>query len=489
MTTKPGKTALGTLFANTRADRKTKLNMAVKESSDVVRKWFTDHKWRFDERKLDSGEIVFKTSVAADSNLYKGYDISIICREGDVQSLFYPPVKATPRHYPLVTEYLMRVNYRFRCGKWTLDYEDGEVRFEVIKDGKMVEMEPEDSMDDLLGFAEYVCDGFSEGVAQVITGAKTPVQAYEEADARDEMPDPDPDDIPDEDDEYDCAPDETVVDGVTESGVVLPNAEQLAKKAEKEREKKGSKNMPVNALPKGYSLEGLNVEGKVPLAEIVAAIKKFREQKCDDVDAPRLNILLSGAPGSGKTAFARYIANEVGVKLVTVKASDILSRYVGETERRIEKVFAEAKKQGSILFLDEVDSVLINRRFAERSFEITQTNQLLQCMESFEGVIIAATNLVENLDEAVMRRFTYKLKLSYLTDAGKVLFFKRYFGTPLTDEQRKRLNSLERLTPGDFRTVKEGLYYLSDKQNNDARLDALAVEAAAKGQPRAKIGF
>lgn len=467
--------------------------MAIKEScSDAIRKWLVDHEWHFDERKRDDGCIVFKTSVAA-ANIFKGYDVSVLCHEEDVQSLFYPPFKAPPKHYASVAEYLMRVNGRFRFGRWTLDYEDGEVCFEVIKDRERVESDPADAMSELIGFAEYVCDGFAEGIMQVITGAKTPEEAYTEADARDNIPEPD--DEPDDDDSDDQfsgadAGDEAgaMSDGEKIRELVRLDMEENLSK-EKGKNRSVQKPIPANALPKGYSIEGLTVEGDVSLVEILGAIRRFRMERCADIDAPRLNILLSGVPGSGKTAFARYIANEVGAELMTLKASDVLRPHVGETEALIDKAFSDAKKHGAILFLDEIDSVLVNRRHAEHSWEVAQTSQLLQSMEAFEGIVIAATNLVENLDEAVMRRFTYKLRLSYLTDEGKQIFFSRYFGTPLTDAQLKKLNSIDRLTPGDFRTVKEGLYYLADKQNNEARLDALAAEAAAKGQGRNRIGF
>ena len=263
-------------------------------------------------------------------------------------------------------------------------------------------------------------------------------------------------------------------------------AEEKARKAAKTA---GLKQQPMPGLPLNYSLEGLNCEGQLPPAKVVSAIRKFRSRKCVEIDAPRMSFLLSGVPGTGKTAFARYVAHQVGMRMITAQASDILSCYHGETERRIARAFAEARKLDAILFLDEIDGLLPDRRFASQSFEITQTNQLLQSMESFEGVLIGATNLVENLDEAVMRRFTYKLKLSYLTDLGKSIFFQRYFKTPLTEAQKQRLDALDRLTPGDFRTVKEGLYYLEDKQNNDARIDALEAECAAKGLVRARIGF
>ena len=450
------------------------MDMAIKETSTAIREWFAKNAWHFDEQKLDGGKVVFYTGVAAEPPAFKGYDISIICREKDVQSVFYPPVKAPPKRYAAVAEYLMRVNDLFRIGKWTLDYADGEICFAVIKDNEAMVAEPDEAMDDLIGFPKDVCDGYAEGIAQVLTGAKAPEQAYKESVARDDA------------------------DGADESTPppsAKPSRGQGMKRGGTKRgcgvkpspSKRQTTSALSNALPRCYSLEGLNVEGRVALPDVIAAIRRFKDVRCEDVDAPRMSILLSGAPGTGKTAFAHHIANEVGLKLVTVKASDILGSHIGDTEKQIEKVFAEAKTQEAILFLDEIDGILGNRRYAEHGWEISQTNQLLQCMEEFGGVIIAATNFAISLDEAVMRRFTFKLKLSYLTDKGKTLLFRRYFNSPLTADQQERLSSIDCLTPGDFRTVKEGLYYLPSKQTNDARLDALAAEADAKG--RGKIGF
>lgn len=76
-----------------------------------------------------------------------------------------------------------------------------------------------------------------------------------------------------------------------------------------------------------------------------------------------------------------------------------------------------------------------------------------------------------------------------LTNEGKGVPFKRYFRTSLSDEERARLRAIPNLTPGDFRTVREELYYLKGRQTNAARLEALEAESAAKGLARAKIGF
>jgi len=431
-----------------------------------VRAWFKSQGWDFKEGNTADGDIVFLTRLAAaEGLLFKGYVVEVVCRNGQIQTVFVPPIQVEKKFFPAVSEYFGRINSMYRVGKWVLDYQDGEPRWEYLKEVEKLEPGAEEVMDDLIGFSALICNRYTEGILKIIMSTMTPEEAIEDAEEASK-------------DDADHGDDEPT-----------PATKKHGKRKSGKSSTKKRSDAPTNELPRDYSLQGLNVGGKVSLEEIIKAVRRFREKKCADVDAPRLNILLSGVPGAGKTAFAKYLANEIGAPLRTVKASDILSCLVGGTERKISRVFAEAKKKGEILFLDEIDSLLTDRRGAEHSWEMSQTNTLLQEMEAFSGIMIGATNLVENLDSAVMRRFTYKLRLSYLTDEGKALFFKRYFNTPLTEEQQRRLDSIDKLTPGDFRTVKESLYYLADKQNNDARLDALESESAAKGQSRAKIGF
>ena len=92
-------------------------------------------------------------------------------------------------------------------------------------------------------------------------------------------------------------------------------------------------------------------------------------------------------------------------------------------------------------------------------------------------------------NSTIPSHFAYKLKLDYLTNEGKAIFFRRYFKAPLTAEERGRLNGIDHLTPGDFRTVRERLYYLSGRQTNAERLNALEAESKAKGLDHAKVGF
>ncbi len=244
---------------------------------------------------------------------------------------------------------------------------------------------------------------------------------------------------------------------------------------------------------KDYSLEGLRIKGKVPLERVVMAAENFLNADYNTMsdDRPRMNILLYGPPGTGKTEFVKYLGAELGRRVEVVRGSDILNKYVGESEKNIARAFRCAEAEHAILFFDEIDGLLQDRSNAARSWEVTQVNELLQQMENFNGIMVAATNFSRNLDPATMRRFTFKLEFGYLDDDGKKLFFERMFKAKLTDEEFAALRELRNLAPGDFRTVRQEMFYLGDCLDNEDYIEALKEECAVKkdGGGLATIGF
>ena len=192
---------------------------------------------------------------------------------------------------------------------------------------------------------------------------------------------------------------------------------------------------------------------------------------------------------SAHDSFHGCHGKELDCKVAVKMGSDLLSMWVGGTEKNIREAFEEAESDGAILFLDEIDGIVQDRTGAQRDWEVTKVNELLHRMENFNGVMVAATNFMDNLDAAIMRRFTFKIQFDYLDDDGKRLFFERMFGTRLADAEATRLAAIPNLTPGDFRTVRQSLYYLGGSVSNETRLNELEKECSLKKGCGRRIGF
>jgi SpoVK/Ycf46/Vps4 family AAA+-type ATPase len=120
-----------------------------------------------------------------------------------------------------------------------------------------------------------------------------------------------------------------------------------------------------------------------------------------------LSILFAGPPGTGKTMAADVLAHVLGLDLYKVDLSTVVSKYIGETEKNLARIFAEAMTSNAILFFDEADALFGKRtqvRDAHDRYANVEISYLLQKMEEYEGVVVLATNLRKNMDEAFMRR-------------------------------------------------------------------------------------
>ena len=168
-------------------------------------------------------------------------------------------------------------------------------------------------------------------------------------------------------------------------------------------------------------------------------------------------LCLYGPPGTGKTAFGRWLAEQMGAPLIVKRASDLLGMFVGENEKNIARAFAQAEAENAVLLIDEVDSFLQDRQGAQRSWEVSLVNEMLTQMESFGGVFIASTNLMGQLDPAVLRRFDLKVKLDALRPQQAAQLLLRHCQQQGLAEpgplELSQLQSLSNLTPGDFAAV------------------------------------
>ena len=199
----------------------------------------------------------------------------------------------------------------------------------------------------------------------------------------------------------------------------------------------------------------------------------------------RFSVCLQGPPGTGKSAFVRYLSKRLGLEILQKRASDLLSMWVGETEVRIARAFAEARDKEQFLVFDEAESLLADRRFADRNWEVSQVNEMLTWMESHPMPFACTTNYDERLDPATLRRFDFKLRLDFLTPDLVRLAFKTFFDMPPPDE----LGTLTNITPGDFAVVKRRVAVLGKTNDTNAIAAMLKEESDAKPERTHPIGF
>lgn len=205
-------------------------------------------------------------------------------------------------------------------------------------------------------------------------------------------------------------------------------------------------------------------------------------------------LCLYGAPGTGKSEYVRWLAARLDMPLVIKRASDLLSPYVGMTEKLIAGAFHSARQQGAVLLIDEADSFLQDRANARASWEVSQVNELLTQMESFPGIFCATTNLFKEIDRASLRRFDLKAEFRPMTTKQTVEFAKCCAGKlalgELSAADLARLERLDGLTPGDFAAVRRGGRFNPLKNTADfvTRLE-VEVEMKEEGRKKPQIGF
>ncbi|OYT90528.1 MAG: hypothetical protein CFE43_17885 [Burkholderiales bacterium PBB3] len=209
-----------------------------------------------------------------------------------------------------------------------------------------------------------------------------------------------------------------------------------------------SRSVPLQSLP----WDATAVQASEDLLKIAAGIGRCGSAR----------LLLYGAPGTGKTAYAHALARMLDKPLLEQRASDLLSPWVGETEQRINQAFETAIADDAVLFIDEVDSLLASRDKAARNWEVSQVNELLEQLSDFEGVVVLATNRLDALDDAVLRRMDAKIKFeglnSHQLQDSFVALCAQIAVTP-SEQQLRAASLLKGLTPGDFACLRRRLAF------------------------------
>jgi len=167
--------------------------------------------------------------------------------------------------------------------------------------------------------------------------------------------------------------------------------------------------------------------------------------------------LLSGPSGTGKTMAAEIIAAETGMELYKIDLSSVVSKYIGETEENLERIFTEAEHSNAVLLFDEADAVFGDRASvsdATDRYANVEVNYLLQRIESYDGVVVLTTNYESNIDSAFMRRIDHSVSFRRPREETRRTIWEGMFpdDTPVGDLDYEFLASFK-LTGGDIRTI------------------------------------
>ena len=181
--------------------------------------------------------------------------------------------------------------------------------------------------------------------------------------------------------------------------------------------------------------------------------------------------LFSGPPGTGKTMAAEIIAHDLGLDLYRIDLSAVVNKYIGETEKNLERIFREAQYSDAILFFDEADALFGKRsevKDAHDRYANIETAYLLQRTEEYDGLVILATNLQKNMDEAFLRRLHFAVEFPEPEEAERLRIWERTFPREAPREADLDLALLARkfkISGGNIRNIVLGAAFLAAEEN------------------------
>ncbi len=195
------------------------------------------------------------------------------------------------------------------------------------------------------------------------------------------------------------------------------------------------------------------------------------------VSSNGVTVLFAGPPGTGKTMAAEVIAGELQLDLYKIDLSTVISKYIGETEKNLEKIFTEAASSNAILFFDEADAIFGKRsevKDAHDRYANIEVSYLLQRMEAYDGVTILATNLRANLDEAFTRRLQFALDFPFPRTPYRLQIWQTLFppNVPrVPDLNFDLLAERFKLAGGSIRNVIVNAAYLAAEDGGRVNMD------------------
>lgn len=206
-----------------------------------------------------------------------------------------------------------------------------------------------------------------------------------------------------------------------------------------------------------------------------------------------LNAMFTGQPGTGKTMAAEVVAAELGVELLKIDLSQVVSKYIGETEKNLRELFEQAARAHAILFFDEADALLGKRsdvKDAHDRYANTETAYLLQKMEEYPGITILATNLRQNMDAAFTRRMRFIVDFPFPDEADRLRIWQAVWPAevPLgADVDLPLLARQFRLAGGSIRNVAVAAAFLAAEQEQSVSMRHLMLATRRELQKMGRL--
>jgi SpoVK/Ycf46/Vps4 family AAA+-type ATPase len=194
--------------------------------------------------------------------------------------------------------------------------------------------------------------------------------------------------------------------------------------------------------------------------------------------------LFAGPSGTGKTMAAEIVAHELGLELYKIDLSGVVSKYIGETEKNLERIFRAAENANAILFFDEADALFGKRsevRDSHDRYANIEVSYLLQKMEMYDGVAILASNLRQNLDESFVRRLAFTIHFPFPDAGQRLLIWQSIWPAETPRDETIDFESLAtrfKLSGGNIKNVALAAAFLAAEDNGPVSMRHLltAVE-------------
>jgi SpoVK/Ycf46/Vps4 family AAA+-type ATPase len=203
--------------------------------------------------------------------------------------------------------------------------------------------------------------------------------------------------------------------------------------------------------------------------------------------------LFTGPSGTGKTMAAEIIANELGLDLYKIDLSGVVSKYIGETEKNLDRVFTAAENANAILFFDEADALFGKRsevRDSHDRYANIETAYLLQKMEQYEGIAILATNLRQNMDDAFTRRLQFIIEFPFPDEERRCRIWQALFPPEAPREEEIDFAFLARqfkLAGGNIKNIVMGAAFLAAADSGCIGMEHLVRATARECQKMGRV--